>query len=56
VLSGITAACIARSESVYDAASLGAWIHARAGARAAEIAGGTIIASDIAGALGAYSR
>jgi hydroxyethylthiazole kinase-like uncharacterized protein yjeF len=53
VLAGIIAACVARTGSIYDAASLGSWIHARAGCRAAHMSGGTILASDIAHAAAA---
>jgi hydroxyethylthiazole kinase-like uncharacterized protein yjeF len=48
VLAGIIAACTASSESIFDAASRGVWIHAKAGIKAAQITGGTILASDIA--------
>lgn len=48
VLSGILAVCCLRTRSLLDAASLGVWIHARAGVRASERTGGTILASEIA--------
>lgn len=56
VLAGIIAAYIPRSDSVYDAAAVGAWVHARAGVKAEQLTGGTILASDIALALGAFCR
>ncbi len=50
VLAGIIGACCARFESVFDAACLGAWIHAVAGIVATERSGGPVLASDIASA------
>ena len=48
VLSGIVASCLKGCERVFDAAVLGAYIHAVAGERASAASGGPIIASDIA--------
>jgi hydroxyethylthiazole kinase-like uncharacterized protein yjeF len=54
VLAGIIAACINRTPSLYDAASLGAWVHAKAGVKASERTGGIILASDIASAVSGF--
>lgn len=51
VLAGVTAACIPRVETLFDAALSGAYIHARAGEEASRLTGGVIIASDIARAV-----
>jgi hydroxyethylthiazole kinase-like uncharacterized protein yjeF len=48
VLSGIIAASISSSTSLFDAGVRGVWLHAVAGMRASEMTGGTILASDIA--------
>ncbi len=48
VLAGIIAACCARLEVAFDAACLGAWVHAVAGIFASEHNGGPVLASDIA--------
>lgn len=48
VLSGIVAALLARSESSFDAAALGAYIHACAGERASSASGGPVLAGDVA--------
>jgi len=52
VLAGIIAACAARTASLWEAAVLGVWIHARAGAAAAERRGGPILASDVCESIG----
>ena len=56
VLAGITAACACRSDSLFDAASVGVWIHAQAGVRAAQRSGGPCIASDITREVGGLVR
>jgi hydroxyethylthiazole kinase-like uncharacterized protein yjeF len=56
VLAGIIAACSVRSQSLYDAAIVGAWVHARAGLAAARKNGGSILASEIAAAVPACMR
>jgi NAD(P)H-hydrate epimerase len=48
VLSGIVATTLHRCGTCFDAAVLGAWIHAVAGERASRAVGGPILASDIA--------
>ena len=48
VLSGVVAACLARSESMFDAAAVAAYVHACAGERAAAESGGPVLASEIA--------
>ncbi len=48
VLTGVIAACCARLPSLMDAATLGAWLHATAGIRAAEERQGPLLASEIA--------
>jgi NAD(P)H-hydrate epimerase len=48
VLAGIIAACCARFEDTFDAACLGAWVHAVAGILASERRGGPVLASDVA--------
>lgn len=48
VLSGIIAALCVRSSSLFDAATLGAWVHASAGIEAATLMSGSILASDVA--------
>ena len=52
VLAGIIAACAARTASLWEAAVLGVWIHARAGAAAAEQRGGPILASEVCDSIG----
>lgn len=54
VLSGILAVGCLRTQSLMDAATLGAWIHAWAGLRASQQTGGTILASEIADAVSEY--
>ena len=48
VLSGVVAACVPKTESLYDAAAVGAYAHSCAGERAAAESGGPVLASDIA--------
>lgn len=48
VLTGVIAACCARVPSLLDAATLGVWLHATAGIRAAEERPGPLLASEIA--------
>ncbi len=48
VLAGIIAALCVRTGSLFDAATLGAWVHASAGMEAARQMRGSIIASDVA--------
>jgi hydroxyethylthiazole kinase-like uncharacterized protein yjeF len=57
VLSGIIATCLAQTESrdindIREAASLGVWLHARAGVLAANDRGGPILAREIADWVG----
>jgi hydroxyethylthiazole kinase-like uncharacterized protein yjeF len=52
VLAGILAACAVRTRSLWEAAILGVWLHARAGIAAAERRGGPILASEIAENVG----
>jgi hydroxyethylthiazole kinase-like uncharacterized protein yjeF len=52
VLAGILAACAVRTRSLWEAAILGVWLHARAGMAAAEKRGGPILASEIAEDVG----
>lgn len=60
VLSGVVAACAVRSDSLFDAAAVAAYVHACAGERAATESGGPILASEIArytsGVMGALER
>lgn len=51
VLAGVIAAFAARTDSLYDAATIGAWVHARAGLWAARRNNGSILASEIAAAV-----
>jgi hydroxyethylthiazole kinase-like uncharacterized protein yjeF len=53
ILAGIIAAMMARVSSLFEAAALGTYIHARAGEVASERSGGPVLASDVA--LGASS-
>ncbi len=52
VLAGIIAACAVRTRSLWEAAILGVWLHARAGMAAADKRGGPILASEIAEQVG----
>jgi len=52
VLAGIIAACAARSASLFDAATVGVWVHAKAGRKAAERSGGAFLASAITDEVG----
>ena len=52
VLAGILAACAFRTSSLWEAAILGVWLHARAGMAAARRRGGPILASEIAESVG----
>lgn len=54
VLSGIIAGCAARCASLWEAAVLGVWLHAKAGSEAARRRGGPILASEIAEHLGVF--
>lgn len=54
VLAGVIAGCAARCASLWEAAILGVWLHAKAGAAAARKSGGPILASEIADFLGCY--
>jgi len=60
VLSGIIAACLVRTGSLFDAAALGAYLHAVAGEEASRASGGAVLASDVAraasGVMGALER
>lgn len=57
VLSGLLGALLARGMTAWDAARLGAWLHARAGdLLAAEIGEDALISSDLARAFGAAFR
>ncbi len=56
VLAGIVAACACRTSSLFDAASAGTWIHAKAGVRAAQRSGGPFLASDISSMVGDLVR
>lgn len=51
VLAGIVAALLPRAESSFDAAALGAYVHACAGERASSLSGGPIMAGDVARAV-----
>jgi NAD(P)H-hydrate epimerase len=51
VLAGLIGALFCRADSPFEAASLGAWIHAQAGMKASEDVGGPILATDIAKAV-----
>jgi NAD(P)H-hydrate epimerase len=51
VLSGVIAGICTRTESMFDAAVLGAFAHAKAGVAASTARGGTILASEIANYL-----
>jgi len=51
VLSGIIATCVAQMSSIWEAAVLGVWLHARAGDAAARKRGGPILASEISESL-----
>ncbi len=53
VLAGILAACAVRTRSLWEAAIIGVWLHARAGMIAAQRRGGPILASEIAEHVGA---
>lgn len=53
VLAGLIGTCFSRSNSAFEAACLGGWIHAQAGMLAATEAGGPILATDIAKAVSA---
>ena len=48
VLSGVIAACMARTTTLFGAAALGAYIHAAAGEAASQLSAGPILASEIA--------
>ena len=48
VLSGVIAACMARTTTLFGAAALGAYIHAAAGEAASQRSSGPILASEIA--------
>jgi hydroxyethylthiazole kinase-like uncharacterized protein yjeF len=56
VLAGIIAACACRTDSLFDAASVGGWIHAQAGVRAARRSGGPFLASEITREVGGLVR
>jgi hydroxyethylthiazole kinase-like uncharacterized protein yjeF len=54
VLAGILAACAVRTQSLWEAAVLGVWLHAMAGIAAAERRRGPILASEITECLGEF--
>ncbi len=56
VLAGVIAACAFTTSSLLDAATIGAWVHAKAGVCAAQRNGGAILASEIAAEVPRFMR
>jgi hydroxyethylthiazole kinase-like uncharacterized protein yjeF len=51
VLAGVIASCVRRTSSLFDAAVVGAYVHAAAGEEASRKSGGVITASEVASAV-----